>query len=104
MTDERTTTLRLRSVRFKDGRAPIRVFTAPGPDTEIAENFTASARRCSELGPGMVGFAIVAWTADGRVYVNYRNGDNSGIPGGGLGQYAKDIIQAEQAIRWARDE
>lgn len=95
--------IRLRSVRFKDGRAPIRVFSAPGPDTEISDSFAASAQRCSEFFPTLVGFAIVAWSADGRVYVNYRNGDNSGIPGGGLGQYAKDIIQAEQAIRWANE-
>lgn len=98
--------IRLRSVRFKDGGGSIRVLRQPEPSTEIADEFCGSARKCAESSVGgsqMVGFAIVAWAASGEVFVNYRNGEGSGVAGGGVGQYAKDILLAEQAIRWARD-
>lgn len=105
MSAERTTTMRLRSVRFKDGRAPIRVFQRP-VDTEIADLFSDSANRCAGGdvgGAAMAGFAILAWTAGGQVYVNFQNGVRSPVSAGAVGQYAKDVIQAEQAVRWSHE-
>lgn len=98
--------IRLRSIRWKDGRAPVRVFRTPEPSAEVSNDFAISARRCAEGevgGSAMVGFAIVAWASDGKVYVNYSNSLRSPLLGAGVGQYAKDVIQAEQAVRWSRD-
>lgn len=101
----KTTTMRLRSVRFKDGRAPIRVFRAPPPDKSVSENFAACAKRCLETsvsGPAMTGWALVAWTND-EVFVNYENGLASRVPASGLPRYVADILLAEQAVRWSGD-
>lgn len=98
--------MRLRRVRFKDGRAPIEILRKAAPSTEISDDFSRSIVRCAETsvgGAAMVGFAIVAWADSGEVFVTYRNGDRSPVPGGGVGQYAKDILQAEQTIRWSKD-
>lgn len=94
--------LRLRRIRFKDGRT-ITVFR---PKAELC---TAEARDTlkrsmakvsnSETGESMVGFGLVAWARDGSVYVNYFNSENSGVPAGGVAGFVYDTLLAEQAAR-----
>lgn len=52
----------------------------------------------------MAGFAVVAWTDGGVVTVNYQNSPSSPVAGGGVAQYVKDVLLAEQAVRWSRDD
>lgn len=102
MTAKATTTLRLRRVRFKDGRTL--TVLRPKVDTEVRDHFARSSRNClaHETSADMAGFAIVAWDASGEVFIDYRNGPKSPLPVGGVGQYVKDVLQAEQAVRWSR--
>lgn len=92
--------MRLRRVRFKDGRT---LEVLRPKDEGIARKLTACAARASEYGGAdMAGFAIVAWRRDGCVFVNYENGDCSPVPGGGVPQYAHDVLLAELGARWAK--
>lgn len=97
-----TTTLRLRRVRFKDGRT---IEVLRRDDDGVGRDFSASAARVldTDLGKQMVAYVVIAWDTNGYVYADYRNSDRSGIPAVGLPQLAKDTLIAEQAVRWARE-
>lgn len=104
MTPQVTTTLRLRRVRFKDGRTLDVI--RPKRDVVIRDTFrTASGR----IGTGynadeMAGFAIVTWSRSGMVCVRYENSDSSSVAACQVPQYVKDCLLAEVAVKWARDE
>lgn len=94
---------RLRRVRFKDGRT-IEVLRQP-PKSRIAQDALAqSTKNClsSKIGDDMVGFALVAWTDSGEIYVNFHNG-GAALIAGQVPQFVKDILLAEQAVRWATE-
>lgn len=96
--------LRLRRVRFKDGRANIEVMTRRS-DGEVAGKLRGAAAKAIETGTTeVVGYALVVWYADGLVFPAYHNGDKSPILAGQVPQYAKDVLLAEVATRWAKDE
>lgn len=61
---------RLRSVRFKDGRAPVRVFHSQ--NTGLTERFKHAADEVVMFRPNMGGYAIVAWSIDGATSVAVR--------------------------------
>lgn len=93
---------RLRRIRFKDGRT-IEVLRQPEKSRWVQDSLTASCAKASEWGgAGMAGFALVAWSRDGEVYVNFEN-DGSRLPAGGVPQYVRDVLLAEVASRWAKD-
>lgn len=100
---QKTTTMRLRSVRFKSG-AEVRVFR-PKTDFKVRDNFRTAAHRIgsNDCADSMAGWAIVCWTRDGRVTVNFENGNESPVPGGGVSRYCGDVLAAELAVRWSRE-
>lgn len=71
----RTSVPRLRSVRFKDGRAPIRVIRpAAGPN--CVDRFYDDIDAIAKKNPDMAGYAIVAWARDGGTSATgYSTGD-----------------------------
>ncbi len=99
---EKTTTLRLRSVRFKSGGS----ISVLRPKTEVRDAFREATARIgsNEVADRMAGFAVVAWTDNGVVTVNFENSASSPVAGGGVAQYVKDILLTEQAVRWSRDD
>lgn len=102
---EKTTTMRLRSVRFKDGRGAIRVLRRAPPDCGVAERFALAAEKAAQSeigGAAMTGWAIVAWSHDAN-FIHYENGLQSRVAAGALPQHVKDLLAAEQAVRWSTD-
>jgi hypothetical protein len=91
--------LRLRRVRFKDGRT-IEVLRRPEPAT-VNKRFRSSAADASE--DDLVAFAIVGWKANGEIFVDYENSVRSNVPAGALPQLAKDALLGEVAVRWSKD-
>lgn len=105
---ERTTTLRLRRVRFKDGRT-IEVFRNREREAVYADavgRLSRSADSCigGLAARGLVGYALVAWAADGEVFTAYHNSETSMVPAGRVPSYVHDCLLAEQAVRWSRDD
>jgi hypothetical protein len=101
VTGERTTTLRLRSVRFKNG-GEVRLLR-PKVDVSVRESFDRTVERAKGLGrpEEMAGFAIVTWSRDGRAFVNFQNGSASPIMAGQVSSYVRDVLLAETGARWA---
>lgn len=97
----KTTTLRLRRVRFKNGNT-IEVLRPKADETPVRLQDSVAA--ALEDRSGIVGYALVVWTADGRVTPAYYNGPRSPILAGQVPQYAKDVLLAEVATRWARSD
>lgn len=99
---ENTTTMRLRSVRFKSGGS----ISVLRPKTDTRDTFREVAARIgsNEVADRMAGFAVVAWTDNGVVTVDYENSAASPVAGGGVAQYVKDVLLAEQAVRWSRED
>lgn len=97
--------LRLRRVRFKDGRGELRLLK-PKSDTSVRDGLRRSSESCdgSSVSNAMVGFALVAWSRDGEVFVSYETSDGSSIRGGAVPQYVKDCLLAEVAVRWSKDD
>lgn len=60
---------RLRSVRFKDGRASLRVIRA-AEDRVYRDGFDRDAMEISEHNRNMAGYAIIAWSKDGGTSVS----------------------------------
>jgi hypothetical protein len=98
---EKTTTLRCRRVRFKNGHS-IEMLRPKHED--VAGRFRdATDRAVSENQSPMIGYAIVTWHQDGTVFPAYHNGERSQLQAGQVPQYAKDVLLAEVAARWAKD-
>lgn len=98
--------IRLRRVRFKTGGeiVPL-VMREDAAVAAIAESLTVSAGAMTESFAGcMAGWALVSWSDDGNVCVNFRNGKKSFVPSGGVARYVGDVLAAEAAVRWARDD
>lgn len=93
-----TAKIRLRRVRFKDGRT-IEVFHRPD-DLEIDKKFKASAASAME-GTEMAGYAIVAWRKNGGSFCAWNNSFNSQVASGQVPQYVKDMLILETAADWA---
>lgn len=91
--------MRLRRIRFKDGRT-IEVLRRPESPT-VNKRFSASAASASE--GELVAFAIVCWRADGELFVDYENSARANVPAGAVPQLAKDALLAEAAVRWSKD-
>lgn len=70
----RTSVPRLHSVRFKDGRAPIRVVR---PSEVTRGTFERSSKAIANNRPDMVGYAIVVWTRNGSTSVDCAT---NGVP------------------------
>lgn len=91
--------IRLRRVRFKDGRA-IEIFHRRD-EIEIDKKFKASAAiamECTE----MAGYAIVVWRKNGGSFCAWNNSFNSQVASGQVPQYVKDILMLETAANWAK--
>lgn len=101
MITERTTTLRCRRVRFKNG-GTIEMLR---PKTEdVAARLRTSAVQAEDGNPKeIVGYALVVWRSSGEVFTAYHNGNRSPILAGQVPQYVKDCLLAEVAVRWSRD-
>ena len=67
----RTSIPRLHSVRFKDGRAPLRVLHR-SERSEIRERFVANIQEISAYRRDMAGYVIIAWSRDGGTSVCCR--------------------------------
>lgn len=100
----KTTTLRLRRVRFKSG-GTLEVLRPIPQQSEILRRFSESAANCAadpEM-QDMAGYAIVAWSVQSSVFVGYQQAAQCSIPAGHLPQYVKDCLLAETAGRWMKD-
>jgi hypothetical protein len=95
-----TTTLRCRRIRFKNGHT-IEVLR-PRID-DVAGRLRSHVQAITSDGIPLVGFAVVAWRADGTVMPSYYNGPRSPILAGQVPQYAKDCLLTECAARWSKD-
>jgi len=62
---------RLHSVRFKDGRASLRVLRR-SERSEIPDRFAEKVKEIAEYRPDMAGYVIVAWSRDGGTSVCCR--------------------------------
>ena len=67
---------RLHSVRFKDGRAPLRIFRA-AEGSNLRSEFLSAAGDCADHRQVMAGYVIVAWGVDGGTSVACKT---SGVP------------------------
>lgn len=93
MTTVRNSIPRLRSVRFKDGRAPLRIFRAPATRSDqICNDFIEGVSATVEQRPEMDGFAIVAWAPDGSTSVLCRTAGNA-IPTLLLPEFVKTCVE-----------
>lgn len=77
----------------------------PKQDFTVRDNFRVSASRigANDIADKMAGWAIACWTHDGYVSVNFENGAKSPVSSAGVAQYVRDVLAAEQAVRWSRD-
>lgn len=94
--------LRLRRVRFKDGRT-VEVLRRRD-DGEVGDRLRKVASQAIENASPVVGYALVAWYENGEVFPAFHNGRESPLLAGQVPQYAKDVLLAEVAARWAKDE
>lgn len=100
---QKTTTLRLRRIRFKSG-GEIRVL--PPRRNEIAERFATSANRLkadTDITPRMAGYALVAWSADGYTYIDWQCGGPP-VTTGDIPRYVHDVLVVELARTWGSTE
>lgn len=99
---QKTTTLRLRGVRFKNGGS-VRLLRNPN-DLKVRDDMRRAAASITSgpIGRDIAGFAMLAWDKDGYVVVDYENSTQSRIPAGGVPQDAKDVLLAEVAVRWTK--
>jgi hypothetical protein len=66
---------RLRSVTFKDGRAPLRIFR-PAESSNLRDSFLDNATDCAAHRHAMAGYVIIAWGPDGGTSVACKTGGN----------------------------
>ena len=66
----KTSIPRLRSVRFKDGRAPLRVIRPAPGNTCQRDQFVRTSESIATTRPYLSGYAIVAWDDDGSTSVD----------------------------------
>src|ERR1700731_639324 len=99
---QKTTTLRLRRVRFKNGNT-VEVLRTKNEDI-VARLYKTVAHAIEDASAEVVGYALVMWNADGTVFPAYYNGKKSPILSGQVPQYAKDCLLTETAARWAEDD
>lgn len=98
---KKTTTLRLRSVKFKNG-GEVRLLKPPPKDTFSQNAFEerAVAFRESSVFENLAGFVLVGWDKTGTVFITVNNTNRSGVNAGGEAQFVHDAILAHVATTW----
>lgn len=97
----RTTTLRLRRVRFKDGRAPIEVIRQRSVQEERSQVMD-EVRATLEAHEGHIsGFAFVVWGPDAASTAQLRSYD-TGVPRIMVPKFVEERLHHEIGERWTR--
>jgi hypothetical protein len=81
---------RLHSVRFKDGRAPLRVIR-PAETSSYRESFIGTAQEIVESHRNMSGYIVIAWSKNGRTATKCVT-DGMPVPQAMLPDFAKTCI------------
>lgn len=100
MAANKTTTLRLRRVKFKSGGS-LEIMRAPRAENLNAALMASAERACEDA--SVEAFSLVGWRTDGSVYVNYRISDKSSIVAGQIPSLVRDVLVAEVAGRWVSE-
>lgn len=91
---------RIRSVRFKNGGAEIRILRRP----EVRALAKKSALSCIDaLNGDVAGMAIVVWSADGGSTATMRVGTASPIPSILVSDFVRNRLLAEVVTDWTLD-
>lgn len=96
--DDRPFRLRLRSVRFKDGRAPLRMFYCGRPD--IRREIINAAKRVFDCHPNPAAMALVVWDADCNSTAKMVVSDMSSIPTILVPDFVRNRLLAERIETW----
>lgn len=101
----RTSTLRLHSVRFKDGRAPIEVIRPRYSTASVAEKLaTASGRMIECLGSAVpVGYVLVCWEANGQIRSMRMGSNGNPIPSILVPDFVRNALLADTTEDWTID-
>lgn len=98
----KTTTLRLRRVRFKNGRT-IEVFRPP-QKLAMGQRLQDSVADALSRESNISAYVLVAWREKGSCYIAYGNECGSGIPEASLPNITRDALVAEMGARWSQSE
>lgn len=94
--------LRLRSIRFKDGRAPLRILR--DPRAEARRSFIASANDAFCTHPDdCAGFALVIWGADGTSTAACQIARSNSIPSILVPDFVRNRLLAQRIESWTLD-
>ena len=99
----KTGTLRLRSIRYKDGRGSLRVV----PDFRDKDRPIVEAHIKQMLdiqGNDIAGFAFVVWGADKRAMAYSSSNSRSVIPPIMVPDFVRERLLAEKIMEWSRED
>jgi hypothetical protein len=103
--EQRTSTLRLRRIRFKDGRAPIEVIRKRSLQEERAQVLADIGRVLDVHIQGessdIAGFAFVVWSHDTASTATLRCYDN-GVACVLVPEFVKERLRHEITEKWTR--
>jgi len=106
MTEHKTSTPRLHSVRFKDGGATVRVIHAP-PKRKNRADLDRLVRETLAFYPSdscdIGGFAFVVWDAEGASTCVLANYDGR-IPSILIPDFVRNRLLAQKIIQWTMDD
>lgn len=97
------TPLRLRRIRFKDGRT-IEVLRSKieQDDGHLRSSFTRACENAKTTQNAFAGYAIVVWQTNGSSFTAARS--NGQIPGILAPDYVRNALLADHTIKWAIEE
>lgn len=95
-------TLRLRSVKYKDGRGELRVI----PDYRAKDREHAIKRVNDVMArqKDIAGYAIVVWGADGSCTSQSQSGPRSALPGIYVPDFVRNALLACKTVEWVEEE
>jgi hypothetical protein len=99
----RQSTLRLRSIKFKDGRGELRVL----PDFRAADKRLIERHIAATIeghGDDFAGFALVIWGGDLGSTCHMGAGPRSTIPGILIPDFARARLLAAKISEWTQDD
>ena len=99
----RSARIRLRSIRYKDGRAQLRVLYPPEPfdySADAAKRCQATIQALADEGSNIAGYALVVWAGCGKSAVSFAANDASAIPSILIPDFVRNRLLAERIESW----
>ena len=97
--------MRLRSVRYKDGRGELRVMPDHrASDKALIERRVRALLDAHHANSDTAGFAMVLWGADGSSTCDMGAGKRSNIPYILIPDFVRNRLLAAKIIDWAADD